>query len=233
VATTNQPENILSRIRDLEKQIKELRARTLAGAVISHGALEVRDPTDGHVIMRTGVWDYGGGPVPGFAIFRNDGSTAFWSFDTGAGNGYLTIYDEQQNEVIRPDTVAGQGLATPYITDPATPWSRVTTPPETTTSGTFVALWRLHRVKQHPRIRVQMVVKNGADTAGEIRLTVAGNVVSLVLTPPAGTYAYMSLYGTIPGAHWADVHVDVEARRTAGTGSVGVEVVNVQGVGSA
>jgi hypothetical protein len=77
-----------------------------------------------------------------------------------------------------------------------------------------------------------MVVKNGADTAGEIRLVVGAAAVSQVLTPPAGTYAYMSLYGTVPGAHWADVHVDLEARRTAGTGSVGVEVVNVQGVGS-
>lgn len=232
MGVANHQEDLLSRIRDLERQMKEMRRSTLSGAVISNGALEVRNPTTGNVIMRAGVWDYGGGPVPGFALFREDGSTQFWAFDTATGSGYLTIYDEQQNEIIKPDTVAGQGLAAPYLQDQATPWSRVANPPETTTSGSFTPLWRAHRIKQHPRVRVQVVIKTGADTVGEVRLAVNSSAVSDVLQVPIGTFAYFGLWATISGAHMSDIYLDVEARRVSGTGTVGVETVAVHGVAS-
>ncbi len=229
---TNQPEDLGTRLRALEQQVKDLRRATLASAVISSGSLEVRDPTDGHVIIRVGVHDYGGGPVPGFAIFRTDGSTAFWAFDTSSGDGgYVAIYDDQQNEVVRPDTIAGQGLATPWLSHHVTPWSRVLTPPETTTSGTFTTLWRSHLTKQHAQFRVRLVAKCAADTSGEVRLAVGGTQVSSTLGLPVANYQYHDIYATVDGFHLSDVSLDVDARRTAGTGTVGIEVVDVQGLG--
>ncbi len=229
MSKVNQPENLMTRLRDLERRLAEVeRGRTLHGATISDGVLEVR-AEGGQVILRAGVYDYGGGPVPGVAIFRIDGSTQYWAFDRPGGGGYLTIYDEQQSELISNDTVSGQGLARPYIPDMATPYSAVLTPTQSTTSGTFTTLWRAHRIKQHPRVRISIIAKCGGDTSGEVRLAVGGSQISDTLVLPVGNFQYHSIWAPVPGNHLQDVYVDVDARRTAGTGSVAVEVVAVLG----
>jgi len=233
VTTTRQPETLLSRIRDLERQIRELRRGTLSNATISQGGLEVRTP-DGFLIARIGEFDAWGTPATGMEIYRRSGGLQARFFDTtgAGGGGYWALFDEAGEILASEDTVSGSGLATPYIDTHPTPYSRVLTPPESTTNGTFTPLWRIHHRRQHPRIFVRVIAKTDGSTSGEVRLNVDGTIIAAPITIPVAANGYYDLHGNVPGALRSIQHVDVEARRTAGAGTVAVEVAITQGVQS-
>lgn len=225
----NQPDDLLGRIKELERKVKELsRGQTLNGAVLSQGNLEVRDP-DGHTTFKVGQFVVGSDNAWGWAAYRSDGSLQMQAWDAPGGVGYWAMYDEASNVIVSNDTVSNQGLATPYISSQATAWSRVLTPPELTTSASFATIYRIHMTKQHPRVRVKVVTKLDAGTTGEIRLAVGGVAISSTQTLPDADYSYRVLEGPIAGSHMAGVDVDVEARRLTGAGNVRVEVVTVEG----
>lgn len=232
MTTTNQQQDLGTVLRDVQQQLKELRRATLSGAALSSGSIEVRSPTTGAVLVRAGEIPYGSSTVQGWAVYRTNGTIQALFWDSSGGDGYWALFDEQQNILVSSDTVSGVGLAAPYLGTHPTPYSRVTNPPESTTSGTFGPLWRLHHRKQHPRLHVRLVIRTAADTTGEIRLFCAGVAISDTLAVPVATNGYFDVYGAVPGAHMGIQNVDVEARRVAGTGSVQVEVVICQGVQS-
>ncbi len=232
MALTNQPEDLGSVIRGLQRQLKELRRATLSGAALSSGSIEVRSPTTGAILVRAGEIPWASGIVQGLAVYRTDGTIQALFWDSAGADGYWALFDEQQNVPVSSGAVSGVGAPTPYLATHPVPYGRVINPPETTTSGSFGALWRLHHRRQHPRIHVRVIVKTAADTSGEIRLTCDGVDISGVLTAALGTNTYFDLFGTVPGSHMSIQNIDVEARRTAGTGSVQVEVAICQGVQS-
>lgn len=226
---TNQPEDLGTRIKALERRIADLeRGRTLAGAVLSQGNLEVRDD-NGTTILRVGRFDYGGQTVYGMLLSRTDGSTQMWAWDAGGGGGYFSLWDEAGNIIVSNDTASGQGLATPYIPFRSLPWSEVLTPPQSTTSGTFTPLHRIHGQKQHPVIRAHLITQADASTDGEAYLSVGGVPISSVITIPGGDNSYRTLDADLAGSHLSFVYVDVEVRRTAGAGAIRVGVAFVEG----
>ncbi len=225
----NQPENLITRIRDLERRLAAVeRGRTLANSVLSQGALEVRTP-DGNVVYRVGAFDLGGTTVYGTASFRHDGSVQFWSFDTPTGGGYTSLWDENNNIVMSTDTVSGQGLATPYIPLTGMPYASVLTPPQSTTSGAFTGLHRIHGQKQHPWIRTLLITQADAATTGEVRLAVAGVAISEIVSIPASDNTYRILDAPVTGGHLDYLYVDVDARRTSGAGAIRVGLAFAEG----
>ncbi len=232
MGVTNQAQDQNTVIRDMQRQIKDLRRATLSGAALSSGSIEVRSPTTGAVLVRAGEIPWGSGTVQGLSVYRTDGTVQAIFWDSDGADGYWAMFDEQGAIVMSSDTTSGSGLATPYLGTHPTPYSRVLNPPEATTSGAFGPLWRLHHRKQHPRIHVRVIVKTAADTTGEVQLAIGGSAISPVLAVPVSTNGYFDLYAPVPGLHLGIQNVDVEARRTAGTGSVQVEVVICQGVQS-
>lgn len=228
MTAVNHEEDLLTRILALEKQVKEMRRGTLSNAVISSGNLEVRT-SDGFTIMRVGDILYDGAVVSGIATYRHDGSMQRIEWDTPGGGGHWAMFDEAGNIVVTEDSDSGQGLGRPWIPLHATPMSAITTPTQSTVSGTFAALWRVHGVKQHPRVTVQVFTKLDVGTTGEMRLAVAGVAVGEVRALQSGDNSYHLLDSTVDGAHTDGVQVDVEARRVAGAGTVRIEVVSVVG----
>jgi hypothetical protein len=197
--------------------------------------------------MRTPEGGGGSYPVvPLTAFYTSISGTSSTSTSSGsvlASRTQRTTY--QQTNAVRDATgtalittdAKGFGLDRPYLAWSAYLTSQETTPPVNTTSATFVALWTCSAEPQHPKVRVRVLVVNGAGTSGEVRLVdrVTGQVISTVLTTGAGT-TEATLDGTLvapslSGAG-APMKVDVQARRTAGANSVAVLVVHVLGKGT-
>lgn len=199
---------LVERVRRLESQLRELRAsRRLESASIRGGTFTVLD-TDGRTIARFG----------------------------DLGNGYrgVYLYDRASNYVFSDDVFAGAGLARPYV--PLTVGG-LDAPPATTTSGTMVDLAAGSCIVQHAGLYLHLLVRaSDGTTAGEAQLTVGGVQVGSTLTIPAGasTEAVIgpAAVGTAGGTYGSIQRVAVQARRTAGAGTIGVRVLSLLGVDS-
>lgn len=224
-------EDLATVVKDLQRQVRELRRGTLFGAVISQGGVEARTP-DGDVIMRAGELDIGGTSAYGIEMRRRDGTLQARFFDTPGGGGYFAFFDEQQNIILSNDTVSGVGLAVPYIPAAWMPYSEVLSPPIATTSATFVITHRAHLTKQHPRIRVLLLCDSDADTTGEVILADGGVQIGPTVTVELGANNYRWLDAYVDGDHMAMKYLDLQVRRTAGTGSVRVAPAWIGGVQS-
>lgn len=231
----NHPGSELARIKELERQVAELRAgQSLSHAVLSKGSFEVRTDT-GQTILKVGQFQYANQTVYGMALFRNDGSTQFWGWDNPGGGGFWSFWDEAGNIIVSNDTVSGQGLATPYIPLPGVPTAWHASRQQSTAATTFTALWTVAGRKQHPRLDVYLMVQCDAGVAGEVQLRDPGSGTIIDGPKPlaAGAFTYISLTGPVAGAHATTIlKVDVEMRVTAGAGSVGCSLIYAQGVQS-
>jgi hypothetical protein len=227
VGQVNQPDDLVTRLRTLEQRVKELeKARTLHGAVVSGGSFEVRTD-DGDVIAKIGKFLYEDIDVDvyGVAIYRRDGTLQFWSWDRPDGGGYTSIWDESGNAIVADDTVSGQGLARPYVPWTVQKYSEVSTPSVVVTFGSFLPTWRIAGPKQHPYVEVLMVTQSDASTTGEVRLAVGGVQIGTEQTIAAGENTWRTIIAPVSGAHMGVVHIDVDARRTSGTGQIRVSTI--------
>lgn len=230
MTVTRPSEDLLTRIRDLERQVRELRRRNISNASISQGSIEVRTP-DGFLIARIGEFDAWGTPAAGMEIYRRSGVLQARFFDTTGtgGGGYWSLFDEAGNILFSEDTVANQGIATPYLALTAMPYAEMLSPPVLTTSATFADLHRCHGPKQQPWIRVRLLTDSDAGTTGEVRLVQDGLQIGDIQTIPDGDNSYRTIDAPVAGTHMSDLVVDVQARRTAGAGNVRVGVAYVVG----
>lgn len=233
MGTITQHEDLLDRIKSLEDKVAALqRGQTLNGAVISNGALEVRNPSNGNTLLQAGEFTYGSQQVYGISMFRNDGSPTFRSWDTSSGNGWIAMIDEAGNIVMSTDTTSGQGLATPWIPMEITRWADVVTPPQSTTSASWEGMYRIHGQKQHPFAYVILITKTSAGTTGDVRLSVNGTMIGSALSVPSGDFSYRDITAAMPGDHLSEMFIDVEGCRTSGSGSLSVTTVYAMGVQS-
>lgn len=220
----NHTEDLHSTIRSLKQRIAALeRGRPLANASVSQGSFEVRTP-DGNVIMRVGEIQWGSQTAYGVELLRRNGTRQARFFDTAGGGGYWSLFDEAGHIVCSEDTASGEGLATPYLAYRSMPWSEVLSPPQVTVSASFERLHRIHAQKAQPWVRTLLLVDTDADTSGQVILAQGGVQVSVTLDVGIATNGYFWLDAPVSGAHMDAIYVDVEARRTAGTGNVRVGV---------
>lgn len=179
-------------------------------------------------------------------------SSTYASAATGNTSGFQSA-SVQQRQTIRAQTTAADassgtsllgnassfGLERPFLDWRVFKTADETTPPDATTSGTFVALFTASAEPQHPKIRVRVKAVGGAGTSGEVRLRdrVTGQVIAGPLVVGSGATVTADLEGalvnpTLAGAG-APMLVDVEVRRTGGVNTVALHVYHALGKGEA
>lgn len=230
----NQPTNLLDEIRDLKRQLAEVRKRVgLGNAQISSGDLTVKggtirvhDENDKQIVQIGAHLDGSGNPVTGLVVRRPDETVSLWAYGDEGGNGYFSVWDEAGHIVMSTDGVSGQGLATPYIPGEVIPTRYLTTfAGESTTSTSYgpAGVWTIQGLKQHPRILVDVQVSaTDATTPAEIRLRNAntGAIISGPVSVPANTNSNYTLIGNLTGGHLEYYKVEVDVRKVSGAGTV-------------
>lgn len=238
---------IARKFRELQQQIDELRgARRLEAASIGAGGLHVKggtlsieddgsltviDPSTGRTVtaLGTGTVPDGSGRRQMFAIFsRDDGTVALALADLGITPGHphqqaLQWWDRVGNVVLADDTTSGQGIARPWLS--LGQWDDGSYPTQTTTSATFATLAQLGGYRQQPRLNVQCLARaSDATTAGEVRLLFGASTVLDTKPIPAGAFQYINFATvSLPAGNFGDpITLSIQARRTAGTGTIGV-----------
>lgn len=219
--------------------------------VVDGGVVEMRD-TDGSDIFWLGPQPQGD---QGLLINRDDGSKAFGVRKPFAGSNAQNIqmYDAKGNTIYSEAALGAQGgHDAPYLQFPMQPvfpapggtptcgiygWER------TTTSATFEDLfrwtgkrenaysawaWNIRFSDTTTACELQVVDGTGAILTGFFQpawtgAVAAGSTADQELVPPYGL--------TLPGAFLDRIDLRVQARVTAGTGSVTVAVKMAQGAG--
>lgn len=249
------------RIDQLEREIRELRAsRRLESASIGGGGLRVKDggsvTVDGGSVEisagsmeisggRLTVYDVDGMPLArlgdlgsgfrGTWLGRAGGEIAMAVYGTGPGRdaGFVGLYDRSGNYIVTDDAMSRRGLARPYLHMMV---GEITPPTATTTSESFVDLAAGYTSVHHPVMHAYLLVRaDDSTTAGEARLALNGEGIGPTLTIRAGSYAFEHI-GPFkvpdPGDYASLKRLSVQARRTTGTGTIGVRVMSIIGLES-
>lgn len=146
------------------------------------------------------------------------------------------VQDTSGTQLVGADA-AGFGLDRPYLDWRAYRTVEETTPADSTSSGSFVALVTLASEPQHPKIRVRFKAITGASTSGEVRLR--DRATGTVIAGPFVVGSGVSIEGQLEGAlisptlsgSGAPMKVDVEARVTDGASTIAVLVLYALGKG--
>ncbi len=108
------------------------------------------------------------------------------------------------------------------------PWVITGPPTETTTSATFVDLAQSRIMFQQMRMRLYVMVRSSAsDTTGEVRIMINGVQWRSTLSV-TGNMFNSTEWGPaeIPTGYYGQLYdLSVQARRTAGTGTIGIRVI--------
>jgi hypothetical protein len=176
-----------------------------------------------------------GSPQPGWVIRRADNTQALALFDfipaaDGTLNQALNWYDRGGNIVLADDTNSGQGIARPYV--PASFYRARSGDWPSTTSASFETLFRAKLPKQQPRLYARAWgTTSVTGTTGEVRVMVNGTQLGstgAAVFNPVNEFVFGP--ATVAGSHMDDLAVEIQARRTAGTGTVQVEPSWLQGM---
>jgi hypothetical protein len=204
---------------------------TIAGG----GKVQVIDPDTRNTVAYVGSADMQSTSADGHEtqmvslLFRDDGSPALQLADLNAVANHdhkqaLQWPDMSSRVIFADDTASGSGIANPYFAEGTL--AEISPPAATTTSASFTALRWADSYTQHPKVTANVLVQTAAGTTGEIRLTVNGVLIGTALAIPANSFSNF----IIPASAWPSsqyafesrVIVQLEARRTAGTGTIGV-----------
>lgn len=131
------------------------------------------------------------------------------------------------------------GLERPFLDWRVFKTADESSPPDSTTSGSFVALFTASSEPQHPKIRVKFKAVAGVGTTGEVRLRdrATGQVIAGPTVIGSGATVTATLEGslvapTLSGAG-APMLVDIEARRTGGVNTIALFIYHALGKGEA
>lgn len=235
--TTDQP-SIAQQLADLKRRIQDLESGNRAGATsvdkgsfaVASGSFTVSD------LLEFGNVNFGAGASNGFIFYRADGTVMFTLGGGSNADQFWALWDNSGNIVVSDDGVSNQGLASPYIPIAFTSSAANTTFPDNTTSGTFTGLLTARYVKQHPQVYCAVLVRTSdGTTAGEMQLAIGGGgpILSSVVSIPAGSFGLLYVGPcAVPGQHQDEVELELQVRRTAGTGNVGVRMFGSYAIGS-
>lgn len=235
------PTDLLAIIADLKKRVEFLEKGARAGATaIDSGSMRIINGS-----LTVGANDelffgntfYGTDEATGWVWKRSNQNPVFFLAGDAANDQYFALLDDSGNVIMADDGAANQGLALPYVPIGFTEHSNIL-PTNTTTSGTFTSLVTSHFYKQHPKITVFVLARSSdGTTTGELQLrNGTGGIAPMsgvVATVSAGFYGLVTL-GPVPvdGSHLAEIEIEVQARRTAGAGTIGIRVFGAYGVQS-
>lgn len=234
---TGNQEDLSRIIADLRRRVENLESGARVGFTsIDSGALEVNSGvftvgTNPQVVYFGPVADGIGGFPPGFVFRRANGALVFDLEGAGTAQ-YWALRDEQNNNLMSDDSLTGQGLARPYI--PLVSGVHYNkTFSVTTTNASFEGMYIFRFSKQHPQYFVDPMVKcSDGTTAGEIQIynNVTNEIAADPVVVPAGALQRVPI-GPFPiaGNHMDDCEFELQARRTAGVGTIGIEIYGAYG----
>ncbi|MER7014569.1 hypothetical protein ABT324_24355 [Saccharopolyspora sp. NPDC000359] len=140
-------------------------------------------------------------------------------------NTQLITKDANGSTLVAPDRITGRGLARPYIPTPMIPAFLPDWPG--TQQPEFSGKWVQSIYHQHPRIVIAVYAGSETPgTGGEIRVLIGGRIVSqpapVTATGDSIYQANALLFGPAlwPGEHMTPTTVEIQVRRTTGTGWV-------------
>lgn len=230
------PDSLSKIIADLSKRIDNIEAgNRISYTSIDSGSMKVvggnfsvGDPY--HVYF--GNVTVGLETTAGWIFRRADLSQVFVLQGNGTADQFWAMYDNLGNIIISDDGFTDQGLARPYIPLPVARHSNLTFD-TTTASTTMTGLYTLRFYKQQPRVRVMMVVKSSdGSTPGEIQLynVTRDEIIQGPDVVTAGTTTFMDFGpSAVTGNHMEDLTLEIQARRTAGAGTIGIIVMGAYG----
>lgn len=243
------------RLADLERKVREIAAaptlqnttlsqgnlNVVGGAVVIAGGDFVSQDTTGTILFRVGVQTNGD---RGIAAYRADGTVA-WRvakiFAPGDTQQKFQQYDPSGRVVGGDAQLSPSGFDSPHIPHVWRPVDR--SDAKTTVSPTFVSLFEHQGVRGNPAVQLAFsVLCSDATTAGEVQVIDVASGVGLnaffappwVGTIPAGTTTPTTLTTPplgVPGAANDACLLQVQVRRTAGTGTVSIAVARSVGGG--
>ncbi|MEF3114480.1 hypothetical protein [Streptomyces chrestomyceticus] len=217
------PLDLLDRIRELERQVRELAGRSQIRPAMDQvskgyvrigegGAFGVFSP-EGKQILGVGHWGNG---EYGLSMKRQDGSPAM-SIRNGTDEKMpqpVRLFDPKGNEIWADDVKTG-GIACPYITLLAPQNSDVGTWPKTD-SGSFTQIANSFNSLWQPKMRLFMHTLADDGTAGEVRVLVDGQTWGPAVRA-GDNFDFTGFAGNGPGSQ---IEIAVEARRTKGNGHI-------------
>lgn len=219
------------------------RSGPLRNAAISEGGLTIKDGGALRLSTADGVAAFYVGPVnpplpdgspqPGWIVRRNDGTAVLVLRDTRPDlDGYsqfLGWYDRTGQAIFTDDTTSGFGIARPHLAHAFYP-SRYGDFLKTTNAA-FETLWRARVEKQQPQLHVEAWgTTDTAGTTGEVRVMVNGVQLDATQTATSSVVnGYVFGSSPVAGSFGDILDVEIQARRTAGTGSVQVGAKFVSG----
>lgn len=225
----NQPSNLLDRVKRLERQYQRLwKSPSLSSATIAQGGLTLL--TDAFLRMVDDNNDeivYIGPDEQGKQIIRvrrEGGTDVLYTYTAASGRQYWALTDNAGEIVIGDDADSGQGIARPWIPVPVQTviFDHLPSTPSTTWEPLQTTGWR---PKQHPFWEATITHSVTApDTTGQARLLLDGAQVGPTI--PVGWNSDWTYVGPfpVPGTHMSHHLLELQARRTAGTGRVGASM---------
>lgn len=236
--------NLVDEIARLRKRVEALESGSRAGSTsvdngsftVKNGLFRVQNPNNGNFVIYMGnVTNVGGGDwaSQGWIYKRGNGTTAFALYGPDDESQYWALYDEAGNIIVSEDAGAGQGLARPWLPLQFVDSTSVSAPTATTTSASYVALQTTRYRRQHPKIRAYILVRaSDGTTTGEVRVGLGGSPdvqigANIIVT--AGMYSGAVIEGDVPGTWDQEVELEIQAKRTAGAGTIGVRCMGAWG----
>ncbi|CAL9607818.1 hypothetical protein SUDANB95_05526 [Actinosynnema sp. ALI-1.44] len=229
MVNTNQNSNQLDQIRELRREVAELRKNVgLSSAVLRRGGLTFLDDAFLRMLDDLGVEILYLGPDGSgkqmVRLRREGGADILFTYAAVNGVQFWALTDAISNIIMSDDAVAEQGIARPSLGIPTRtvrwdqlPSSDGATFEQVEDTGFFF--------KQQPYCHVQVVhCSTASGTTGEARLMLDGVQVGSTI---AVGFAVSFASATFPvaGTHMSQHRLTLECRRTAGTGRVGASMV--------
>jgi len=203
---------------------------------IKDGGTLRADDRDGSSVFYVGPLGEEGQYKPmSVLISRADSTAAFAVYGSTDTQQYVAMYDAEGHVICGDDILTGRGLARPYI---PVSFTESVYPTRTTVSETFEELFTASFYWQHPQLLVYIYVRaSDATTSGEVRAMYSDGGLGVQIGSTAicslGEYVSRSLGpAPLPGDYSEFVEVTIQARRTAGAGTIGVRVVSAYGMQS-
>ncbi|MFG2226937.1 hypothetical protein [Streptomyces sp. NPDC048644] len=232
------PQDLLDRIRVLERQVRELTGRAQMrpalnrithGAVVigEGGSLDVRSPGGAQIL---GVGQFATGRY-GVSMAREDGTGTALEVggnSTSASQMFRAFArGSYPDPIVMDDAYADGYLGRPWVPIPCAPFMPIA-------SDDDVALHSGLMLAQHKVLHVNMQITGPAGTGASVSLKVAGERLTKTWTlASAATGREISERVSLPAAdfpHGSEAAVTVWARRTSGTGTTTLRVRGIWGV---
>lgn len=218
MAGNNLPSNILDQIKELRRQLAEVRKNKGLSSSSFRGEFEVLHATLGTWLLKLGK---GGNGKYFFSLRRDNGSAAIELGTHSSGNQFWAGWDNSANIVVSEDAASGQGLGRPWL--PHATINVLSTSIPTHSVGSWISTQSTGQVqKQQPYVELEALLLSTGGGIGDARFIINGSPAGSAMSITAGMFTWQVIQTVaLPGNFSDRVTIELQAQRTNGVGAVG------------